>query len=235
VIDERAVMAALAQLEAQVASLRNQNEEPKDGAVETPVIDVPVGGVIAWAGGTAAIPGGWLTCDGTAYSSTNYPGLFAAIGYTFGGADGTFNVPNLKGRRIAGYNASDTAYDQIGETGGTDTAHSHSVSVGDHAAHKHDMGNHTHDGPDHTHSLADHGHLMNITYGDFTPTGTAAVADAEVVGSGILTTGNQSAKTTGYPSTNDTSELAAMTHSASSGTAAHLDPYMVMSWIIKAF
>ena len=37
---------------------------------------------------------GWLLCDGTSYSTTDYPDLFTVIGYTFGGSNSQFNVPN---------------------------------------------------------------------------------------------------------------------------------------------
>lgn len=41
---------------------------------------------------------GWLLCDGTSYSTTDYPDLFAVIGYTFGGSENNFNVPNCSGK-----------------------------------------------------------------------------------------------------------------------------------------
>lgn len=46
------------------------------------------------------IPDGFLLCDGTAYSRTDYPELFAAIGTVYGEGDGetTFNVPDLQTR-----------------------------------------------------------------------------------------------------------------------------------------
>jgi hypothetical protein len=47
-------------------------------------------------------PTGWLICDGAGYSTTTYANLFAAIGYTFGGSGGTFNVPNFKARSPMG-------------------------------------------------------------------------------------------------------------------------------------
>ena len=58
-----------------------------------------IAGIInAYAGSTA--PDGYLMCDGSAVSRTNYAALFAAIGTTYGAGDGstTFNVPNLSGR-----------------------------------------------------------------------------------------------------------------------------------------
>lgn len=49
-------------------------------------------------------PAGWLLCAGQAISRTTYAELFAAVGTTYGAGDGstTFNVPDLRGRTIAG-------------------------------------------------------------------------------------------------------------------------------------
>lgn len=56
----------------------------------------PLGIIIAYGGTTA--PTGWLMCDGTAYSRTEYADLFAVIGTAFGSGDGstTFNMPDLR-------------------------------------------------------------------------------------------------------------------------------------------
>jgi microcystin-dependent protein len=62
--------------------------------------DVPPGTIVAFGGSTP--PAGWLLCDGAAQSSTTYPDLFGAIGYTWGGSGGTFNVPDLRGRAPIG-------------------------------------------------------------------------------------------------------------------------------------
>jgi microcystin-dependent protein len=65
---------------------------------------VPIGTVNPFAGSSA--PGGWLLCDGrsTDISRTTYSGLFSVIGTTYGSGDGstTFNLPDLRGRVIAG-------------------------------------------------------------------------------------------------------------------------------------
>jgi microcystin-dependent protein len=42
------------------------------------------------------IPVGYLLCDGSTYSSTDYPNLFNAIQYTYGGSGSSFNVPNFE-------------------------------------------------------------------------------------------------------------------------------------------
>jgi microcystin-dependent protein len=77
----------------------------------------------------AAAPTGWLLCDGSAVSRTTYAALFAAIGTTFGVGNGstTFNVPNLRGRVIAGFDSGQAEFNVLGMTGGAKT-HSHTLS-----------------------------------------------------------------------------------------------------------
>ena len=86
----------------------------------------PVGGVQAYAGSTA--PDGYLLCDGQAVSRTTYADLFDVIGTTYGTGDGstTFNVPNLKGKVLVGYNSSETEFDTLGKTGGSKAMQKHS-------------------------------------------------------------------------------------------------------------
>lgn len=45
--------------------------------------------------GSSTFPPGWLLCDGSSYSALLYSSLFDVIGYTYGGSDGTFNVPDF--------------------------------------------------------------------------------------------------------------------------------------------
>ena len=62
----------------------------------------PTGCVFAFAGSSA--PMGWLLCYGQAVSRTTYASLFSVIGTTYGVGDGstTFNLPDLRGRSVAG-------------------------------------------------------------------------------------------------------------------------------------
>ena len=65
----------------------------------------------------------WLKCDGSAVSRTEYSELFNAIGVSYGSGDGstTFNLPNIKGKMIIGYDPDDDDFDTIGATGGGKT------------------------------------------------------------------------------------------------------------------
>jgi len=86
-----------------------------DGAITTPKIangavtsaklattaQLPLGIIMDWAGAGAAPPG-WLKANGQSVTTAAYAALFAAIGYTYGGAGANFNVPDLRGRSTFG-------------------------------------------------------------------------------------------------------------------------------------
>lgn len=52
-------------------------------------------------------PEGWLVCDGSAVSRTDYADLYAAIGTVWGDGDqiATFNLPDLRGEFVRGLDA----------------------------------------------------------------------------------------------------------------------------------
>lgn len=109
-------------------------------------------GIVAPYGGTTQ-PTGWLFCYGQAINRVTYAALFTAIGTTYGAGDGstTFNLPDLRGRTVAGQDdmggssanrltaqSGGLNGDTLGATGGAEThtlttaqipAHSHSVGV----------------------------------------------------------------------------------------------------------
>ena len=61
--------------------------------------------------GASASPTGYLLCNGAAVSRSTYSSLFAVVSSLYGNGDGssTFNVPDLRGRFIAGWDVSATA------------------------------------------------------------------------------------------------------------------------------
>lgn len=63
---------------------------------------VPVGAILDYAGSTA--PSKWAFCYGQEVSRATYSALFTAISTTYGIGDGanTFNLPDLRGRIVAG-------------------------------------------------------------------------------------------------------------------------------------
>jgi len=81
---------------------------------------VPTGTVSAFAG--SAAPTGYALCDGSAVNRTAQAALFSVIGTTYGIGDGstTFNLPDLRGRVVAGLGESllGATADTLGEDNG---------------------------------------------------------------------------------------------------------------------
>jgi len=71
------------------------------GFVTYPVSVTPSGAVMFFAMQTP--PTGWLECNGASVSTATYPDLFASIGYTYGGAGASFNLPDLRGQFVRGW------------------------------------------------------------------------------------------------------------------------------------
>jgi len=105
-------------------------------------------GLILPYGGTSA-PSGYLLCYGQAISRSTYSTLFSAISTTYGVGDGssTFNLPDLRGRTIAGQDDMGGASanrltdqtggldgDVLGATGGSET---HALLEAQLASHSH--------------------------------------------------------------------------------------------------
>ena len=88
---------------AELAKKLNSTEAESTYAKKSDLASsAPTGVVQAFAGSTT--PQGWLLCDGSAVSRTNYAALFTAIGTTYGSGNGstTFNLPNLVDKFVEG-------------------------------------------------------------------------------------------------------------------------------------
>jgi microcystin-dependent protein len=95
---------------------------------------LPIGSIFAFAGTSG--PAGYMLCDGAELSRTVYSELFTAIGTTYGAGNGTttFNIPNIKGRVIAGRDGAQNEFSTIGQLGGEKT---HTLTVAELPAHGH--------------------------------------------------------------------------------------------------
>ena len=134
------------------ATTRMLTVPDKDGTIATLSDVMPTGSFTPYAGITE--PSDWLFCYGQDVSRTTYAALFAVISTTYGVGDGstTFNLPDLRGRVVAGQDdmggsSANRLTDQtggldgdtIGAVGGEEAhtlltanmpAHTHTVSYG---------------------------------------------------------------------------------------------------------
>ena len=198
-------------------------------------------GVISQYAGTSA-PLGYLMCDGSAVSRTDYQVLFNVIGITYGAGDTstTFNLPNLKGRIPVGLDSSQTQFDTLGEIGGSNTntltvsqipPHSHTGTTDTGGLHSHGTTD-----PGHTHGSNATGGTFGLAYSD----GNNTVTNVDF-SSGELNvwvppqTLNIYSNTTGLTINNGGSHTHTFTTNATgSGSAINnLQPYIVVNYIIK--
>ncbi|MCL2650366.1 MAG: tail fiber protein [Candidatus Azobacteroides sp.] len=70
----------------------------------TNAVSSPVGSVMPFAGDASKVPAGWLLCDGSAISRSDYAALYAVIGtaWGFGNNSTTFNLPDMRGVFLRG-------------------------------------------------------------------------------------------------------------------------------------
>jgi microcystin-dependent protein len=172
---------------------------------------VPTGAIVAWL--TTTAPTGWLFCDGTTKNYNDYPELGALRGGTAGG---TFTVPNLQDRFIAGNSSVTSAWSNNSGT------FAPTSRLSDHS--------HSFTGDSHSHDIA-HGHADNISvgaHGDHTHTvnpaatssGTASVGAIDSTQFAYIASGatyRAHTHSTDIGSTTSSAESANLTHTVSGG------------------
>jgi len=113
---------------------------------------IPIGTILPYAGNTSGpilSNSSFLICDGNSYSTSTYNLLFSVIGYSYGGNDLTFRVPDLRGRTpIGSGTGSGLKTRTLGESSGSEDVvltesqmpyHNHTGSTNTTGDHIHDL------------------------------------------------------------------------------------------------
>lgn len=198
---------------------------------------VPPGSIMPYA--VSSAPGGWLLCDGSAVDRSIYSALFSLIGSTYGNGNGinTFNLPDLRGRMIVGYNSSDTSFDSLSETGGSKTATltTNELPIHTHTGTSDSSGSHIHTGT--ADSVGNHSHTYYMGKDD----GNSSNIDGQYPAGDSNTSdyGNSTSAAGAHNHSLSINSSGAHTHTfttASTGSGnsfSIMNPYMVLNYIIK--
>ena len=159
---------------------------------------LPSGAVFWFAAPTP--PAGFLECNGVSLSTTTFATLFAVIGYTHGGSGANFNIPDLRGMFIRGWdhgrgldtNTPSRAFGSFEDN--ANQTHDHIISQAPHAhgisdpGHNHSQSPHAHliSDPGHNHAQSGHSHGVNDpTHAHSISNGTIGVGVNLAAGSGF--------------------------------------------------
>lgn len=183
-------------------------------------------------GGTVA-PAGWMLCAGAALSTTTYANLFAVIGYTYGGAGASFNLPDGRGRTFvgAGTGTGLTAR-SVGQAGGEEA---HLLTAAELAAHSHGI---TDPGHGHTGSTDNPGNHTH-TVSEYVGGGANANSAFTFVSSTDQYITNPTSPTgaagghTHALSVNSNGTGISVNATAAGGAHNNMQPFLVGNWIIK--
>ena len=118
---------------------------------------VPVGTIISFGAGIDQIPEGWLFCDGTQYDGTlpQYQQLYNTLENTWGGTGTNFNVPELRGYFLRGFDGgTGNDPDAVSRTGGEVENQIGSYQIDTMPTHNHHMEIDTETTGAHTHTMS---------------------------------------------------------------------------------
>jgi microcystin-dependent protein len=148
-------------------------------------------------------PAGYLLCNGASYATADYPNLFNAIGYTYGGTGANFNLPNFQsyfpigGNGVNSSGCATSNYATGNNTSGAINTFSTTANFGGSTAGT-EIAPLITEAPPHVHNLFDAGHnhpeLLATTFVAYIPT--------PVLGLYIMTPQNAPAYFTGSSVTN---------------------------------
>ncbi|GAB3773740.1 hypothetical protein GCM10028796_46660 [Ramlibacter monticola] len=174
-------------------------------------------------GGTST-PAGYLPCNGSAISRTDYAALFAAIGTNWGAGDGstTFNLPDMRRRSTVGAGGTFAAGPgvAVGSVGGSEMFNLSEAQLPPHL--------HTITDPGHKHGISDPGHAHAYTKTSNTQPGGAEGGARDSAGT---LAGTTDVAATGITET--TFNGAGITQTNATGTGAPVNQYHPCATVLK--
>lgn len=199
--------------------------------------ELPIGTIVEYAGATA--PAGYRICDGSALLVADYPLLFDVIGYTYGGADDVFNLPNFKGKSPIGYNMNDTDFDALGKVGGEKT---HTLFINEMPIHSHDAS--TRNTIKRLTSFGDSfnsknipsgstGYFMWATYAQYSYSNSSTTIFSDSVAPGSHITASKGGVDVRGVLVNAANSDVIVENAGTSDAHNNLGPYLVVNYIIK--
>ena len=169
----------------------------------------PIGTILPYAG--IRNPFGYVWCDGTTYNSSGiFADLFNVISTYYGGTSPNFNVPDLRGRFIAG--STTTTLLKALDSGINCMGGSSSIS---------------------TSNMPSHNHSVTLSYSNSTSFGGGVISTAYDILTGYATDNGYSGggSKTGVIGV-QASNLSVSTGTAGSGTA-YYQPHLSVNYVIK--
>jgi microcystin-dependent protein len=127
--------------------------------------------------------GSWLLCNGASVSTTTYSGLFALIGYTFGGSGANFTLPDLRGAVTGAIGTGSYTGATARTLGQFVGEESHVLTVAELAAHQHEAGFSSNDTPSNRFGIGTTTTPARLDYDSTRPLFTAGGALTSSVGS----------------------------------------------------
>lgn len=197
----------------------------------------PAGIITTFAGSVP--PAGWLPCDGSAVSRTDYATLFAVVGTTYGAGDGstTFNLPDLSGRVVIGVSGTHA----LGSTGGSETV---TLTEDQLPAHVHEVPQHGH-GNDISATMPALAHsITQAVFRYSSPNSSTALSGSDITAFTGTNTATATRKTNFTVSNHEPQDCTVsggvsnsdvLTSGQAGGQAAHdnMQPYLAVPYIIS--
>lgn len=193
-----------------------------NSAITIPLVQP--GMILPFGGVSGNIPAGYLVCDGSQVSQTQYAALFSAISSTWnigGESAGNFRLPDLRGRGLLGAGTGTGLSPRaVAQLGGEET---HLLTTPEIPSHSHALTD-----PGHGHALTDPGHHHTGVL----HTGGSAFSGSTTPVTEFPSNLGTDAATTGISIANNATGIS-IANSGGGGAHNNMAPFAGVVWMIK--